>query len=196
MDYRTLTLVTLAVVIVAIVLHWLVIGRRSGHPGVSVGPRPPLRLGERVLYTLMLLGTAALAGTSATATLGMTPRMHGRALIAHASVGLAFAVVLALLMLLWAERNGGRSPEQGVPQFGPGQRCAFWLMSLAGLATTLTIVLMMLPAFSEAGQHWLLDAHRISALTLLVLVLVHAYLMLCARATRRGAVTTQSAQTE
>jgi hypothetical protein len=171
---------TVAVILIAVVLLWVVIDRArlARRPeGVQDMPAPPrLRVIELGLYALLMLGLVILAVTGLA---GYAAEGHvvGYWLIGHMVGGGLFATVLPLFMLALAasarlDRQSEREPLLR------GEKVLFWLGSVAGWLSLATIVATMLPLFDTAQMTLLLTIHRYSGLALVVLLIPHGYIML------------------
>lgn len=135
---------------------------------------------ERLIYLAFLFAVALQALTSF-GTILKGEHMHGWALVAHMSVAGLFAVCITALALLWAEQSTFN--RAGEPRFHTGEKVAFWLTLVTGLATIVSAMLAMMGWFASPGQVTLLKVHRYSALLLLICAVFHGYRVLAGRAT-------------
>ena len=125
---------------------------------------------KKVAYGVLLAGLIPLAATGiGTFALGKAPMTHW-VLMAHVSAAPIFAVGLALMALIWADRSrfgSGSSRRRG------STKTLFWLILASGLVVILTGVVPMTPLFGTPGQHALYLTHRYSAIVLAVAVSLH-----------------------
>jgi hypothetical protein len=142
---------------------------------------------ERLILVTFLLALLLQALSSFGLLLVGAPRMHGWMLILHMSVAGLFAVTLTALAILWAEQSTFGRPEPD-NRFFTGEKVAFWLTLVAGLATILSAMLGMMSWFGTPGQIALLNIHRYSALALLICAIFQGYRLLMGRpaASRAG----------
>jgi hypothetical protein len=135
---------------------------------------------ERLIYLVFLVALLLQALSSFGMLLVGEPRMHGWMLILHMSVAGLFAVTLTALAILWAEQATFGRPEAD-NRFFTGEKVAFWLTLVAGLATILSAMLGMMSWFGTPGQLALLNVHRYSALVLLICAIFQGYRLLMGR---------------
>ncbi len=141
---------------------------------------------ERLVHAAVAVGFVALAVTAYWAAL-RGERMESWLLMAHtAGSSLFFAGVLAM-GLTWAWHcRFGRADGAWLrrPRLGPGGpagrfdalgKAYFWLAGIATLVLTLTMMLSMVDLLGSAGQLWMYEAHRWTALVLLATTILHIY---------------------
>jgi hypothetical protein len=138
---------------------------------------------ERLIY-LFFLVSLLLQAISSFGMILVGQRMHGWMLVLHMSVAGLFAVTLTVLAVLWAEQSSFE--RGGEPRFYTGEKVAFWLILLTGLATIATAMLGMMSWFGSVGQVMLLRVHRYSALLLLICAVFHGYRLLAGRPAQRA----------
>ena len=142
----------------------------------------PLLKSERLIYFVFVFAVALMA-LSSLGMLAVGQRMHRWMLILHMTIAPLFAIAVTALALLWGEQNAlERAADTGTPaRFHAGEKFAFWVVVLTGLATTATAMLLMMSWYGSHAQETLLDLHRYSALILLVATAFHAYRLLAGR---------------
>ena len=149
-------------------------------PGRKGFANARLRRVERLILVTFVLAVLIQAISSFGSLLVGQPRMNGWMLILHMSVAGLFAVTLTALALLWAEQSTfGRAEVEN--RFFTGEKVAFWLTVVAGLATILSAMLGMMSWFGTPGQTALLNVHRYSALLLLICAVFQGYRLLVGR---------------
>lgn len=133
-------------------------------------------VGLYVSFTLL-----ALTGFLFT-LLGSVP-MFGMPLVLHVSLGGFFAVCLAVVLLLRAERffksETRATKGNGIPVWLG--KAMFWLFTLAGFFLICSALAMMLPVFSSQAQDDLFAVHRYSALTAFTSAIAHLYIAAVAK---------------
>lgn len=132
---------------------------------------------EKLAYLLFLV-CVALMTLSSLCMLAIGQVMHRWMLVLHMAVAGGFAVTLTAVALMWAEQS---SRSEGEQRFYPGEKVAFWLTVVAGLATIVTAMLGMMTWFGSAGQITLLKLHKLSALGLMICAVYHGYRVLAGR---------------
>jgi hypothetical protein len=151
----------------------------------GLGSARMLRI-ERLIYLLFLLAVL-LQAVSSFGMIIAGERMHGWMLVMHMSMAGLFAVTLTALAVLWAEQasfeRGAALPA--IARFYSGEKVAFWLTLIAGLATIVSAMLGMMTWFGSDGQVTLLRVHRYSALLLLICTVFHGYRLLAGRPRER-----------
>jgi len=119
-------------------------GAAGEHPvGVSAGARA-----VHVAFAV----TLALMALSSLVMLAFRSPMRGWMLILHMAVAPVFAIAIALLALMWAQRTSRM----------------LRLVLLSGFVTILTAMFTMMTWFGSDWQRWLLNVHRLSSMVLLV----------------------------
>lgn len=115
------------------------------------------RRGECAIYLLFLVAVALMT-VSSILMLALGRPMHGWMLMLHMSAAPIFAISVAALAVIWADR-------------------ASVLISVVLLSALVTIATAMLGMMSWFGSDWqrtLLQLHRISAMILLVAAAIQA----------------------
>ena len=115
------------------------------------------RGGERLVYLVFFLALALMV-LSSILLLAFGGHMRGWMLILHMSVAPVFAVAVAGLALLWAERA----------------TLVTWVVLASALVSTVTALFQMMTWFGSDWQRLLLDAHRVSSMVLVVAAAVQA----------------------
>lgn len=125
---------------------------------------PPLGVGPRLSYLLMLAGILPVAASGiGTFALGKSP-MSQWTLMLHVGASPAFAVGLGLVALTWPSRES---------RYGRITRFLFWILLLAGLTVILSGVLPMTPLFGTEGQHLLYLTHRYGGIVFVGISVLH-----------------------
>lgn len=115
------------------------------------------RRGERLVYLIFLIALALMA-LSSILLLAFGQPMRGWMLIVHMSIAPVFAVAIAALAVLWADRP----------------TVVVWVVLAAGFVTILSALFSMMTWFGSGWQRLLLDMHRISSMILVVAAAVQA----------------------
>lgn len=151
---------------------------------------------RRLIYLLALLCFIILVITGFYRPLVLGESIGGYWLMVHATAAPVFAACLAVLAVMWAHNcrfeKGDwpwlqrlvqqQAPDKTVDQsYGLVRRICFWLIILMALPVILSIVLSMFRFFGTAGQEFLINLHRYSALVLAVVIIVHTYLVIRTR---------------
>jgi len=112
-------------------------------------------------------------------------------LMIHATAAPIFAACVAILAVLWADRNRldknywpllnrivGRSPKStATPEKHELKlRICFWVILTMSLPVILSAVVSMFPIFGMHGQEILLQVHRYSTLLLSLFAIIYLYL--------------------
>jgi cytochrome b subunit of formate dehydrogenase len=119
-------------------------------------------------------------------------RLSGYWLMIHVTFGGVFAVCLAFLAVMWAQRFcfglsdlqwlrrllgwGGKVRDDILQNSDVGRKSCFWVIVFLSLPLALTSILSMFPIFGTHGQEVLFELHRYSALVFAALVFIHLYL--------------------
>jgi len=146
---------------------------------------------KKLLYLLALFCFVVLAVTGFYPALVLGKELSGYLLMVHVTAGGVFAFCLAILALSWAHQyrfNENDWPwlqslirREARKKFLPEtsdlvRKAAFWLIVLLALPVLLSTALSMFALFGTAGQHFLADTHRYSALAFALAAIVHTYL--------------------
>jgi cytochrome b subunit of formate dehydrogenase len=128
---------------------------------------------------------------------GFVPRVvfgtviSGWWLMIHATAAPVFAACIAILAVLWADKNRldknywpllnrilSRSPKsEAIPEKHELKlRICFWVVLTMSLPVILSAVVSMFPLFGTHGQEVLLQIHRYSTLILSLFAIVYLYL--------------------
>ena len=112
-------------------------------------------------------------------------------LMIHATAAPIFAACVAILAVLWADRNRldknywpllnrivGRSPKSTVApeKHELKLRICFWVILTMSLPVILSAVVSMFPIFGTHGQEVLLQIHRYCTLLLSLFAIIYLYL--------------------
>ncbi|NIP28716.1 MAG: hypothetical protein GWN67_28510 [Phycisphaerae bacterium] len=153
---------------------------------------------KKLVYWVALICFVVLVVTGFAQRLVLDEAISGYWLMLHATCAPVFAICLALLALMWAQRCVFRwgdwpwlegwirrvirleadTEEPAFEGFNLGQKITFWLIIVLALPLILSIVSSMFPFFGTHCQELLLDAHRYTALVLALAAIVHTYLMI------------------
>ena len=152
--------------------------RRRAYSGVA-GYAPRVTVIERLAYLALLLSVLVLALTGLTAAI-IGKVLGGWFLILHVGVAPLFALAVAALAVLWADRRQ-YAGSPGAQELDTGTKVLFWLMVLAAEIAMISAVLPMTPLYGSHGMHVLLDVHRYSSLALFILVVLHFFRFAAAR---------------
>jgi len=138
-----------------------------------------------VFYGVALLGFAIQAVTGFGGRLFLGGNA-GWLLFIHMLGAPLFIIGLTGFAVIWAERcqfgGGGPYAARRLPLV---QRVLFWAVLVFGLATVLTMLAAMLPTFGYAALDALREAHKYTALLLVITVGAHAIVSLAAKWARR-----------
>jgi cytochrome b subunit of formate dehydrogenase len=147
---------------------------------------------RKLVFLLAILCFVVLVFTGFYPVLVWGQHLTGWLLMIHATFAPVFAVCVAVLAVMWADRcrfnktdcpilqriiHGEPANEE--PPAGrcrAGQKVCFWLIVFLALPLILSIVLSMFTFFGTGGQKFLLEVHRYSALFLALAGIVYTYL--------------------
>jgi cytochrome b subunit of formate dehydrogenase len=147
---------------------------------------------RKLVFLLALLCFVVLVVTGFYPVLIWGEHLTGWLLMIHATFAPVFAVCLAILAVMWADRcrfdktdcpvlqrliHGETATQE--PAAGgchAAQKVCFWLIVLLSLPLILSIVLSMFKLFGAEGQKFLLEVHRYSALFFALAAFVYLYL--------------------
>ncbi len=149
-----------------------------------VAPRPRWGALTRLVYGFWLVSVVILAGTGFYGILAHDV-MEGWLLFAHVLAAGPFLAFLAVLAVIWAHASRfapGDEPRDR--RFGFLTRVTFWVLLTTGTATSLTMLLAMLPVFSSSALVELTAVHRYAGLALLLSAMIHLYLVVLSRLSR------------
>jgi hypothetical protein len=222
--FRMMAIAGFAAVVAAIVLHFIVSKPKFDDVfGKDRGLRilDPLRLViffitllfveqkwsllgalRKLIFLLAILCFLILVVT------GFVPRVvfgtviSGWWLMIHATAAPVFAACIAMLAVLWADRNRldknywpllnrilNRTPKSvTVPEKHELMlRICFWVVLTMSLPVILTAVVSMFPIFGTHGQEVLLQIHRYSTLLLSLFAIIYLYLAVLTEMNRTAA---------
>jgi formate dehydrogenase gamma subunit len=190
--FRTISIVALASVAAALVVHLLAFRLRDR--GVGKGTRALRRFGlwERLVQAGTLATFLIVAASGLVPAVALGDPLLGWWGVVHVAVAPAFAVCVALLTLTWAERcrfeahdwewakalGGylGRKRDAPAGWFNAEQKAFVWMAAVLTIVLVLTGLGRMHPLLDATGQRVLIEAHRYAALLLTLAVVVHVYL--------------------
>ena len=118
--------------------------------------QPPRGL-ERLVYLVFLVALALMV-LSSILPLAFGRSMHGWMLILHMSIAPLFALAIAGLALLWADRPS----------------LVVWVVLAASFVTIVSALFSMMTWFGSDWQRMLLDTHRVSSMVVMVAAAVLA----------------------
>ncbi|MBN2019317.1 MAG: hypothetical protein JW749_03750 [Sedimentisphaerales bacterium] len=120
---------------------------------------------EKPLLLLSFLCFLALAATGFIPVYILNGSISGWWLMAHVTTGGIFAGCMAVLAVLWADKN--RLVKFSV------KRICFWVILVMAMSLILTAILSMFNLFGTYGQEVLLLLHRYSAIILSLFVIIY-----------------------
>ncbi|HMO09238.1 MAG TPA: formate dehydrogenase subunit gamma [Paracoccaceae bacterium] len=201
---KSLTTWSIAGVLVLLALFYVVRGRiriDAGPSGRSITRFAGI---ERFAHWLMAGSFIVLALTGLNLVLGRTlvlplvgeggfGTLSAYGKIAHNYVGWAFMIGLALSFVLWVGRNiprahdmtwiaqGGGLLKKGVHppagKFNAGQKLIFWLVTLGGIALSVTGYFLLFPGtIGQADWQFYQLIHGIVSALLTAIILAHIYI--------------------
>jgi cytochrome b subunit of formate dehydrogenase len=153
---------------------------------------------RKLVYLLALLCFVVLAVTGFYPTLVLGEHISGYLVMVHATFAPVFAVCLAVLAVMWANRCRftysdwpwfqsivqrvtlvkSAGEEAHSKSSGLGQKMTFWLLIFLALPLILSIILSMLPLFGTHHQELLLASHGYVAMVFTIVAIVHIYLVI------------------
>jgi cytochrome b subunit of formate dehydrogenase len=211
--FRTAAVAGFAAVVAAILLHFVVSKPKFDDVfGRDRGLRilDPLRLAvffktllfveqkwsllgvlRKLIFLLAILCFVILAVTGFVPRVVFGVAISGWWLMIHATAAPVFAACIAILAVLWADRNRldknywpllnrilGRQPKSAVApeRHELKLRICFWIILVLSLPVILSAVVSMFPIFGTHGQEVLLQIHRYCTLLLSLFAIVYLYL--------------------
>lgn len=197
--YQKIAIIAFLVTLVYIVLHRIVMPSNKRLPGNSKNEKLSIIGMLRILiYLAVLFCFIVLAITGFYPTLILGKHITGYLVMVHATFAPVFAVCLAVLAVMWAQRwrfTAGDWPwfervvkwatltnNPGENNFhkssGLGRKISFWLIIFLALPLILSIVLSMLPFLGTHWQELLLSMHRYTALVFTMIAIMHTYFII------------------
>ena len=151
-----------------------------------------------LVYAVALFCCVVLAITGFFPLLVLGEHISGYPVMIHATFAPVFAVCLAVLAVMWANRcrftyadcpwfqrlvRWFTSAESaGAETTGEssclGQKVTFWLIVFLALPLILSIVASMFPLFGTHGQEFLLGMHLYTAAVFVLVVVAHTFLLI------------------
>ena len=146
---------------------------------------------RKLVFLLAILCFVVLAVTGFVPRVIFGSAISGWWLMIHATAAPVFAGCVAVLAVLWADRNRldknywpllnrilGRNPKSTVApeKHELKLRICFWVILTMSLPVILSAVVSMFPLFGTHGQEALLQIHRYSTLLLSLFAIVYLYL--------------------
>lgn len=162
---------------------------RQGSPGGRLSG--PLSGARRSSYVLAMLLAAVLAISGFLQVIITGGHLTGTLLLIHVIAAPLFALTLAAASLLWSHdqqlseqdlpvlngliRTGTVTGSNGLAVLA---RVLYWLMLVLALPLILSIILSLYPLFGTEGENTLIGLHGYSALSLVVVTLLHGYILI------------------
>lgn len=211
--FRTVAAAWFAAVVAAILLHFIVSKPKFDDVfGKDRGLRilDPLRLVvflktllfieqkwslvgvlRKLVFLLAILCFVVLVITGFTPMIFLGESITGWWLMIHATAAPIFAACMAILAVLWADRNRLdknywpwlnrallRQPKSTTlpEKYELELKISFWAILVLSLPVILSAVVSMFPIFDTHGQEVLLQIHRYSTLLLSLFAIIYLYL--------------------
>jgi len=195
--FRAVAIVGFEVTVVAIVIHFVVSGRKLDKvPDKEQSPRIEQKPGvigviRKLVFLLALICFIVLLVTGFVPMFVFGRFISGWWLFAHAIAAPVFAACIAILAVLWADKNRldknywpwlnkvlRRQPKSTAlrQKYELKLRICFWVILVLSLPVIGSETLSMFPFFGTDGQVLLLQLHRYSALLLSLFAIVYLYL--------------------
>ena len=178
--------------VAAIAVHYLAVGPKHRELGNEKRDVRRFSLWERLIHAGTLFTFLALAVTGFASATVLGGPVLGWWGVVHVAMAPAFAVGVAAITLTWAEDccfraydwewakglGGYLRGNQDLPagRFTAEQKARLWGTALLAIVATLSGLGRMFPLLDPTGQRVLYEAHRYSALLLVLSVIVHLYL--------------------
>jgi len=160
----------------------------------------PVEVAKKLLYLLAMLLFIISAVTGFYSRVVLNEPISGYWLMLHVTFASAFAPVMAIIAVLWAqnfryddsdrsllqhifqrgyERVTGLKPagEALCGNFRIGQKTLFWLIILLSQPLILSVIIVMIPLFETSMLKHILEIHPYTALVFAMAVIVHTYLV-------------------
>jgi cytochrome b subunit of formate dehydrogenase len=146
---------------------------------------------RKLVFLLAMLCFVVLVVTGFVPVILLGKSIGGWWLMIHATAAPVFAACIAVLAVLWADKNRldknywpwlnwilHRQPKSAVPpqKYELWLRVCFWVILALSLPVILTAVLSMFPLFGTHWQEILLQLHRYSTLLLSLFAICYLYL--------------------
>jgi cytochrome b subunit of formate dehydrogenase len=197
--FQKISIIAFLVTLACIVLHRIVVPSNKRLPGNSTNVRLSIIGMLRILvYLAVLFCFVVLVITGFYPLLILGKHITGYLVMVHATFAPVFAVCLAVLAIMWAQRwcftSGDwpwferivrrvtlvKNPGDQTPHTssGLGQKITFWLVIILALPLILSIALSMLPLLGTHWQELLLSMHRYAALVFSMVAIVHTYFII------------------
>jgi cytochrome b subunit of formate dehydrogenase len=211
--FRTVAVAGFVAMVAAILLHFVVSKPKFGDvfgKDRALGILDPVRLViffitllfieqkwslvgalRKLIFLLAILCFIVLAVTGFVPRVIFGSAISGWWLMIHATAAPVFAGCVAVLAVLWANRNRldknywpllnrilGRQPKSVVApeKHELKLKICFWVVLVLSLPVILSAVVSMFPLFGTHGQEVLLQIHRYSTLLLSLFAIIYLYL--------------------
>ncbi len=157
---------------------------------------------RKLVFLLAILCFVILAVTGFVPRVVLGGALSGWWLMIHATAAPIFAACVAILAVLWADRNRlnknywpllnrivGRNPKSTVApeKHELKLRICFWVVLTMSLPVILSAVVSMFPIFGTHGQEVLLQIHRYSTLLLSLFAIIYLYFVALTEMNRTAA---------
>ena len=178
--------------VAAIAVHYLAVGPKHRELGNEKRDVRRFSLWERLIHAGTLFTFLALAVTGFASATVLGAPVLGWWGVVHVAMAPAFAAGVAAITLTWAEDccfraydwewakglGGYLRGNQDLPagRFTAEQKARLWGTALLAIVATLSGLGRMFPLLDPTGQWVLYEAHRYSALLLVLWAVVHIYL--------------------
>ena len=197
--FQKISIIAFVITLACIILHRIVVPSNKRLPDNSKNEKLSIIGMLRILiYLAVLFCFIVLAITGFYPTLILGKHITGYLVMVHATFAPVFAVCIAVLAVMWAQRwrfTPGDWPcfervvqwatlsdNPGENTFrkssGLGRKISFWLIIFLALPLILSIVLSMLPLLGTHWQELLLSVHGYTALVFTMVAILHTYFII------------------
>ena len=194
--FPTISWVSLSLVLVGIVVHWLVSPRprlAKGETAKSIcdGERSALAKLKCLACRLALGSLLVLFVSGFAERLLFGEPIHGYTLMLHVGLAPVFVVCLGFIVITWGQQcllnENDRKRMASLLRLNKpdttdtpdlGWKLTFWLAIFLAVPASLSMVLSMFPIFGTHGLETLLCLHQYSSLALTLAAMIHVYLVI------------------
>jgi len=186
--FKTISIVAILGTVAAVAVHYFCFGPKEREARKEGGDVRRFSLWERLVGAITLAGFLGLAISGFVSIIVLGGPLRGWWGVVHMVAAPAFGVGLAAAMLTWAEdccfgarggqcaesQSGGLGGGEGFPagRFNARQKALFWGIASLAVVAIVSGLGRMWPLFDSMGQEVLYQAHRYSALLLVLAVIV------------------------